>query len=288
MYGIIFAEDIVMDTDEEEAELEPEEQCPQPDRLELLKVHVDALESRYLDATIAGILHNGGGKNLVLLSLWDMLAARRRAKHDADNPPKKVNEYRKYVQNAALVLPISHSIQRGCNFLLHRKPERYIPFEFVVHVLSTLEREDGTVYLLGGSESVLRVTEHKLQQTFPKLGVVGRYPGHFRKSAEFLILEAIRKASPSLLLVGRGVRGGEKWLARNDKKLNDGLRLWCSDVFEVFSGKHHRVSKGMYQHNMEWLGFFFRQPLRFFRLIPWLYYDILLLVARLKKKNPEN
>jgi N-acetylglucosaminyldiphosphoundecaprenol N-acetyl-beta-D-mannosaminyltransferase len=114
---------------------------------------------------------------------------------------------------------------------------------------------------------------------------VGRFTGNFRRQDEGLILEAIRKASPSLLLVGQGVHGGERWIARNTGSLNAGLRLWCSDIFDVFAERKKRPSHATFDRGLEWFGYCWQNPLRLFRLFPYFYYKLLLLIYRIFKKN---
>jgi N-acetylglucosaminyldiphosphoundecaprenol N-acetyl-beta-D-mannosaminyltransferase len=222
-----------------------------------------------MEAKIHELVKTGGPGNIVLLSLWDLLRARMNG------------EYRSYVQGAALVIPISKSLIGGARFLTGRTPVRYMPFDFVIHLLDILERREYSFYLLGGKKSILRKAEKNIRQTFPKLRIVGRYTGRFERQNEATILEAIRKAAPSLLLVGKGVRGREKWLARRNAQLSQGLRLWCSDLFDVFAERRKRPSPGVFKRGWEWIGFCFRNPLRIFRIFPYFYYKLLLLFYRI-------
>jgi N-acetylglucosaminyldiphosphoundecaprenol N-acetyl-beta-D-mannosaminyltransferase len=114
---------------------------------------------------------------------------------------------------------------------------------------------------------------------------VGRFIGNFKRQDESTILEAIRKAAPSLLLIGKGVHGEERWIARNTGHLNAGLRLWCSDIFDVFAERKKRPSRASFDRGLEWFGYCFQHPLRFFRIFPYFWYKILLLVYRIFKKD---
>jgi N-acetylglucosaminyldiphosphoundecaprenol N-acetyl-beta-D-mannosaminyltransferase len=156
-----------------------------------------------------------------------------------------------------------------------------MPFDFVISLLTTLEKREFSTYLLGGQTRILLRTEKNLRQTFPKLRIVGRFPGHFKKYEEPTIIKAISKASPSLLLVGKGVRGGEKWIARNNTTLGKGMRLWCSDIFDVFAEKKKHPSRGAFNRGMEWIGYCFQKPYKFFRLFPYIGYKFMLLFNRL-------
>ena len=111
--------------------------------------------------------------------------------------------------------------------------------------------------------------------------MVGRFPGSFRRQDEASIIEAIRKASPALLLVGKGIRGGEQWIGRNSARIGSGMRLWCSDLFDVFAERKKHPSAASFDHGLEWIGYCFENPFRLFRIFPYLYYNMLLLFYKL-------
>ena len=76
------------------------------ERVSLLKIPIDIIDPGQLDLLVFQLLAEKKEQNIVLLSLRDLLRARRNA------------EYNAYVCNAALVIPISKSIVRGVRFLL--------------------------------------------------------------------------------------------------------------------------------------------------------------------------
>ena len=183
--------------------------------------------------------------------------------------------------NADLVIPISKSIVSGAKFLTGKKPLRYMPFYFVISLLTALEKREYPLYLLGGKKQTLKKAEKNIHATFPRLNIVGRFEGRIRKKEEPALLEAIRKSSPCLLLVGKGIKGNELWIARNGSRLNTGIRLWCSDLFEVFAEKKRRPSDKVFERGLEGIGFCFRNPLLFFRIFAYFRYKILLLLHKI-------
>jgi N-acetylglucosaminyldiphosphoundecaprenol N-acetyl-beta-D-mannosaminyltransferase len=242
-------------------------------RVNLLQVPIDIISPEQLAPFVYEALKTEKEHNIVLLSLWDLLRARRN------------NEYRAYILKASLIIPISKSIISGLKFLTGKKAFRYMPFEFIISLLTILENREFSCYLLGGKINVLLKTERNLRQTFPKLRIVGRFPGSFRRHDEPTIIEAIKKASPSLLLVGNGVRGQERWISRNNISLGKGIRLWCSDIFDVFAERKRRPSHATFENGLEWIIYSFQKPYKFFRLFPYIYYKILLLVNKILKKD---
>jgi N-acetylglucosaminyldiphosphoundecaprenol N-acetyl-beta-D-mannosaminyltransferase len=256
----------------EEPDLNPEPQNAAKtgaERINLLKVPLDIVPQEQLPDRIIELLTTRGGGNIVLLSLWDLLKARRNG------------EYRDYVLGASLVIPISKSIISGARSLTGKTLIRYMPFDFAVSVLTILERREFSLYLLGGTPQVLQITERNIRATFPKLRIVGRNPGGIRRQKEPGLLQAIHKAAPSLLLVAKGVRGEERWIARNCQSLSPGFRLWCSDLFEIFSERRSRPSRAVFDRGLEWVGYCLKKPWFFLRIFPWFYYKILIVTNRL-------
>jgi N-acetylglucosaminyldiphosphoundecaprenol N-acetyl-beta-D-mannosaminyltransferase len=242
-------------------------------RINLLSVPVDIIPPEQLGAVVYDLLSVEKEHNIVLLSLWDLLKARRN------------NEYRNYVLNASLIIPISKSIISGIKFITGEKAYRYMPFDFIVSLLTHLEKREFTCYLLGGKNRILQKTERNIRQTFPKLRIVGRFPGHFRRQDEATIIQAIKKASPSLLLVGKGIRGKERWIPRNNVSLGKGMRLWCSDIFDVFAEKKKHPSRSSFDKGLEWIGYCFQKPYKFFRIFPYIYYKLRLLTEKIFHKK---
>jgi N-acetylglucosaminyldiphosphoundecaprenol N-acetyl-beta-D-mannosaminyltransferase len=246
------------------------------ERLQFLKVPIDSIPPEQLEDTVYDLVNAKEGKNIVLLSIWDLLRARSN------------KEYRGFILDASLVVPISKSLAGGIRFLTGKQAVRYMPFDFVINLLALLEVREFSLYLLGGKLKTLKKTEKNLRQTFPRLHIVGRYAGSFKKQEEGAILEAIRKAAPTLLLVGKGVSGEEHWIAKNDKNLPKGLRLWCSDIYDIFAEHKKHPSRYVFDHGLEWIGYCMENPFRFLRIFIFIYYKLLLLFYWLFKRGKKN
>ncbi|MDR2808428.1 MAG: WecB/TagA/CpsF family glycosyltransferase [Spirochaetaceae bacterium] len=245
----------------------------QIEQLDVLKVPLNNVDPNYMPAVIRRLIDTGGAHNITLLSVWDLLRARRN------------KEYRAFVLNASLVLPISTSLVKGTEFLTGIKPAQYIPFDFLVKLLIAIDERELSLYILGGSKKVLKKVERNIRQTFLNLHIVGRYTGYYRKRDEPTIIQAIKKASPTLLLVGKGVRGGERWIARNTDKVGPGIRIWCSDLYDIFAKRKRRPPYILFDHGLEWLWFLPYKFLYVLRVFPFMYYKILLIIYKFFKKK---
>ena len=240
-------------------------------RIHLLKVPVDIVDGEALRDVVEAMASEKKLHTVVLITLWDLLRARRS------------REYRNYLEQASLVLPVSRGIVRGASFLKKGKLVRFLPYDFVIRILGLLEERQRSVYLLGGRRDVLMVSERKLRQTFPGLRIVGRSAGYYRHQVESDIILAIKKATPSLLLAGNGVPGKEKWLRKNAGKFSSGIHLWCGDCYEIFAERKKRISRKAFQRGLEYFPEFVKRPWRLARSLVYLYYMFLLIIYRLRK-----
>jgi len=240
-------------------------------RISVLKIPMDVLPEDKIQDAAKRLLESDKPQQIILLSVWDLMRARRNT------------EFRAMVNNAGLVLPISLSLVKGAKFLKREQPVRYMPFDFIIKLLGALEASGKTVYLLGSRTKTIKISERNIKATFPGLRVVGRHSGFYKRAIEGDIIEAARKAMPSLLMVGRGVPGRERWIPRNLKNFEKGLFLWCDDVFDIFAEKRRRGSKGAFKRGLEWIPYTFSRPWKLARIFTFFRYKVLLLVYRINK-----
>jgi N-acetylglucosaminyldiphosphoundecaprenol N-acetyl-beta-D-mannosaminyltransferase len=243
-------------------------------RITILGIPLDDLPETELDEIVAG-LEDGTNHQIILLSVWDLMRARQRV------------EFRTMVAGASLVIPISPSIVKAAQFLKKPLPTRYQPFEFVIKVLGALERHGKTTYLLGGTRTIVQKAEANLRSTFPGMQLVGRHMGNYPRQQEESIIEAVRKASPTLLLVGKGIPGGERWIPRKLPAFNSGIYLWCSDLFWIFAHAMVRPPQVLVDRGLEWVFSLLRRPWQLYRVFIFAAFKVLVLVERLGKHSPK-
>jgi N-acetylglucosaminyldiphosphoundecaprenol N-acetyl-beta-D-mannosaminyltransferase len=240
-------------------------------RISVLRIPLDVLPEDKIEEAVKRLLQSEKTQQIILLSVWDLMRARRNT------------EFRAMVNNAGLVIPISLSLVKGARFLKRELPIRYMPFDFIIKLLGALEASGRTVYLLGSRKKTIKTAERNIKATFPGVRVVGRYSGFYKRSMEADIVQAVRKATPSLLMVGRGVPGKERWIPRNLKHFESGLFLWCDDVFDIFAEKRKRVSRGTFRRGLEWIPYTFARPWKFIRIFTFFWFKALLLAYRVNK-----
>jgi len=238
-------------------------------RIKVLDVPVDSVDPDMAGKMIEELLSDSHANQIVFLSLRGLLRARRDT------------ELMRCLRDAALVLPTSLPVVRGAGFLAKGRLSLFNPFEFIIRILSVVEKCKGSVYLLGSRKSLLETAEENLLGSFHGIRVVGRFYGFFPRTLEGDIVTAIKKSSPSLLLVGTGVPGRERWLLRHKKDLNAGISLWAGNCFEVFAGKEKQVSRRLHSMGLGALSGIGRRPWRIAMIFPYFRYLLLLLVYRI-------
>lgn len=237
-------------------------------RTNVLGIPVDVVPEDALAEAITEVANKPGHDQVVLIKLWDLMRARRNG------------EFRKLLHNAGLVVPISNAVVRGARFLLRTSPLRYLPFDFVVRVLSALEERGASVYLLGMERRYLQVVEQNLRQTYPGLRIVGRYQGFYPRYLEESIITSVKKSAPSCLLVGRGIHGGNRWLYKNRSRFSTGISIWVPDVLDMFADRKKRPSRRAYERGLDTVPDVMRRPWRLLRGLVYLWYGVLLIIYR--------
>lgn len=239
-------------------------------RINLLTVPLDIISDEQLENRILEMIADGKKHQITLLSLWDFMKARGRSDQAVA------------IRNSSIIVTSSKLVVLGAKFLRSREVPRYMPFAFVIRLLTILEDRNRSVYVIGGKPGYLQTASANLRGSFPGLHIVGRCAGYFPASHEANILLAIKKAAPSLLLVGRGVPGRERWLPTRRKQFAPGLSMWCGDCLEVFAGTKKKTSRELWERGLDFVPELIRKPWRLARGFIYLWYFVLLFYYKLR------
>lgn len=240
-------------------------------RIELLNVPIDILPPEKLAEEILALLERPGTKQIVFLTIWDLLKARRNIK------------FRECLLNAELVLPVSSSIIKGAKFLQLDTPIRYNPFSTIISCLSLLDTHYKSLYLFGGRKRALAKAEKNVRTTFRNIRLVGRYVGHYPKDMEKDIISAMYKATPSFVLVGDGVSEKDLWAFNRRNNFSSSLFLYNKDIINIFAKRTKRISPATFDRGLEFWVEVLHNPLKIFLFLPYIWYNLLLLYHKMSK-----
>ena len=225
-------------------------------RIHILGIPVDVVEDNDLPETINQLMKTENNRQIVFLDFHELM----RARHN--------DERKRCLTQAALVVPISPIIARSARFLGLPVPEIRRPYPTIIRLLGILEQKNRSVYLLGSTMKDIRRSEARVRSSFPGLQIVGRYAARFPAEREKDVVTAIKKAAPSLLLAGKGLKGKHLWIARRLTQFSPGLSVWEKNCYEVFAGKRDKPNESSTHAHLT--GFFSAlvQPWRFFSGVP--------------------
>ena len=241
------------------------------ERINFMSVPIDVCSPDNLENEILELLAKPGTKQIVFLSLWDLLKV------------KAKGEYSECLRNASLVLPVSKSILTGARFLKKAVPIRYNPFDAIIQILSILESHYKTLYMLGSNKKTLEKAESNVRATFPGLRIVGKCVGYYSKNLEDDIIQAIHKAQPSLVIVSDGIKEKNCWSWNRRTRFSSSIFVYYKDAFGIFSGKTRRISEKTYSRGLEFFVEIIRNPFKIFLIFPYLYYIFKLIFYKLFK-----
>jgi len=242
-------------------------------RINFMKVPLDILEEKDFERKILELLQNEKSNQIVLLGYPDFIRAR------------VSKEFRKLLNESSLVLPSSSLITGGMKFLFGRESSVYLNYDLVLRILSILEKNGKSIYIIGSNRKTILTSEKNLKDSYPGLHLVGRSSSFYNRESENDITLAIKKSSPTLLLAGSGLKGKSFWLYKNRNKFNPGLTLWSPDCFEIFSGKKKRPSRKISGRFFARLGRSILKPWRIFYLFPYIMFHINLVIYKLFKNK---
>ena len=155
----------------------------------------------------------------------------------------------------------------------------------MITILSAMENHYKSLFLLGGRRKSLQKAESNVRSTFPNLQIVGRYVGYYSKEMEPNIVQAIFKASPSLVIVSDGIKEKKLWAYNRRNNFSSSIFLYYRDAIGICSERINRISEKKFNKGLEIWGEIFRNPLKIFLVFPYLYYVFLLIWTRLFKKK---
>lgn len=242
-------------------------------RINLIGVPVDICPPDCMEDVILELLAKPGTKQIIFLSIWDLLKARHKG------------DFADCVKNADLILPVSKSILKGAKFLKLAQPVRYNPFSAVIQVLSILDSHYKSLYMLGSHKKTLQKAEGNVHDTFPGLRIVGRCTGYYPKQVEDDIILAIFKSQPSLVLVSDGIKEKNVWAYRRRNRFSSSIFLYYKDVFGIFSERVKRVKEKTFERGNEMFVEILHNPFKIFLIFPYMWYVQVLIWHKLFKKK---
>lgn len=132
--------------------------------------------------------------------------------------------------------------------------------ELWLDIISTLQDKD-SIYLIGATNKVIEATVDKLNQTYPRLKIVGYRNGFLNESDIVTIEEDILDKKPTVVFVAQGSPRQERLMQRLQNS-HQAIYMGLGGSFDVFTGNVKRAPRLFRENGLEWLYRLFSQPSR--------------------------
>lgn len=169
------------------------------------------------------------------------------------------------LNGAALVLPDGAGTVLGAKLLGTPLKEKVAGIDFATKLLGLLEKDQKSLYLLGGKPGIGALAAKKMLALHPGLNICGIADGYFKDEAP--VIEAINRAKPDVLFVCLGAPKQEKFMHAHQSELNVRLMLGLGGSLDGFAGTVKRAPQWMIRLQLEWLYRLIREPKRIGRMM---------------------
>lgn len=193
--------------------------------------------------------------------------------------------FREALMSSNVLLPDGVGMTMASKFLNGIKVNKIAGAELHQFLLEKLQRDGGTCFYLGSSESTLGKIKEHVAREFPGV-TVNTYSPPFKK--EFseednrAMIEAINKAKPDVLFIGMTAPKQEKWAYQHYKEVDAQAICAVGAVFDFYAGTINRPSKFWIDMKMEWFVRLVNEPGRMWKR--YLYYGPYFIYILLGKK----
>ena len=179
---------------------------------------------------------------------------------------QKDKEFFEILQTAKLATPDSIGVEIAGK--MQKKPfKQRIPGQsYFRKVLEVAEREEWTVYLLGGKGDTVEKTAENVKKIYPNLKIVGQHEGFFEKDSEEEVIKQINELKPNVLFVAMGAPRQEKWIYNHKNELKVDVAAGQGGTFDYEAENIKRAPKWMQKIGIEWLWRLILQPSRIKRM----------------------
>ena len=170
--------------------------------------------------------------------------------------------FQRLINGAALVTPDGMPLVMGLRLLgVQHQPRVYGP-DLMLAWCDRAAKVGISIYLYGGTASMLETLQQRLTDRFPELTIAGSYAPPFRPltpKEEQRDRDRIHASGASVVFVGLGCPKQEEWMARQQGNLQ-AVMIGVGAAFSFHSGEVSQAPRWMMAWGMEWLYRFMMEP----------------------------
>lgn len=176
----------------------------------------------------------------------------------------KDHSFKNILNSASMCVADGFGLILASKFLKDSLGERVVGVDFVENFCEICEKENKSIYLLGGREGVAQKTADKFKKKHPNLKISGYLDGDINLKDCYRLVKSV---NPDVLFVAFGAPRQERWIYENLKEIPSvKLAIGVGGAFDFISGNVKRAPKLMRRLGLEWLWRLIIQPWRIRRI----------------------
>jgi N-acetylglucosaminyldiphosphoundecaprenol N-acetyl-beta-D-mannosaminyltransferase len=173
------------------------------------------------------------------------------------------------VLGATLAVPDGQPLVWALHALGHARATRVYGPDLMAKFCARAAGEGTPIYLYGGRSAFARkLLEHRLNERFPGLRIVGGSSPPFRTltpAEDERELEMINSSGAAVVWVGTGQPRQEKWMHEMRARLSPSLLVGVGAAFDFHAGLVRQAPPWMQRNGLEWTYRLWREPRRLWR-----------------------
>ena len=174
-------------------------------------------------------------------------------------------QLREMLNGADLMLPDGAGVVLASKLLRTPVKQKVAGVDFAAGLLSILERNGQSLYLLGGKPGIGELAAQKMLEAHPQLRIAGIADGYFQDEAP--VIAKINASGADALFVCLGAPKQERFMVQHQQELQVHLMAGLGGSLDAFAGTVQRAPAWMIRLNLEWLYRLIREPKRFRRML---------------------
>lgn len=224
------------------------------DQVEVLGVNIDSIGIKDLHQEIDKFIKDNRHALILNVNIYCL------------NLAYKNSWLRSFLNKSDIVFCDGAGVMLAAKLLGQALPERITYADWMWNLAKLANKNNYSIYLLGGKPGIADQAAKKFIDAFPDLRILGTHHGYYDKFTGSVennqVVEEINELSPNILIIGFGMPIQEQWLMENWYRLNTNIALTGGAVFDYVSGELRRAPTWMTNNGMEWLGRLLIEPRR--------------------------
>lgn len=170
------------------------------------------------------------------------------------------------VNNSDIINIDGMGIIYGANFLNYNinKNFKVSGIDLFYKLLELSEKKKYKIFLLGGTDDIIKKTVINLKQNYKKLNIAGYHHGYFWENEEEIVGK-INDSKANLLFVAITSPKKEIFIEKWKKELKINYVMGVGGTFDIVAGKSKRAPKWMQNFGLEWFYRILQEPKRMWK-----------------------